>query len=221
MGPRGRVLLADPDPASRAGVSAALSEGGFLVVAKVADAAAARQAARASVPGLALLATDLPPEGMETLQRIAAAHPATRVVALTARPDGDELLAAVLAGAVGYLDKGMDLERLPRALEGVLAGEVVLPRSHTGRLLKELRDRDRRRTVARAHTGVELSDRQWEISELLARDWTTSEMAARLGISEVTVRRHVSALVKKLGAGDRVRAAELLRAGRAGTTLDA
>jgi DNA-binding NarL/FixJ family response regulator len=209
--PRGRVLLAEAEEASKAAIRDVLAAGGFAVVAEAADAQAALAAARATTPGFALLATELPGDALLAARSIAAAHPATRIVMLSARPNGDELLAAVRAGAVGYLEKSMGMDRLAHALQGILMGEVVLPRQHTARLVKELRDRDRRRTAVAERVGVALTEREWEVSELLATERTTGEMATQLGISAVTVRRHVSSLLSKLSVTDRAGAAALLR----------
>ena len=87
---------------------------------------------------------------------------------------------------------------------------VALPRRHSERLLNELRHRTARRSTVTARATAPLTDREWEVLELLAEGCTTGEMARRLRISEVTVRRHVSTLVAKLGVRDRAGAAELV-----------
>jgi DNA-binding NarL/FixJ family response regulator len=209
--PRGRVLLADADPAGTTGLRAALEAGGFVLVAEAADAQEAIAAARGHRPGFAILDAALPGGHLMAARAIAAAHPAMRIVVVSARPSGEELLDAVRAGAIGYLEKGAMMDRLAHALEGLLMGEVVLPRKHTARLLKELRDRDRRRAQLDDRIGVELTEREWEVSELLATQRSTAEMATQLGISTVTVRRHVSSLLAKLRVSDRAGAAALLR----------
>jgi DNA-binding NarL/FixJ family response regulator len=96
----------------------------------------------------------------------------------------------------------------------VLAGEVALPRRYTEHLLEELRGRDAQRTVVSARAGVELTHREWEVLRLLADGRTTGEMAMRLGVSQVTVRRHVSTSLRKLRLPDRVSAIAMLRAAR-------
>ena len=118
---------------------------------------------------------------------------------------------AVVAGAVGYLGRDVDTERLPDILRAVLAGEVALPRRHSQHLVDALRGRDARRGRLAARTDARLTDREWEVLQMLADDHSTAEIGSRLGISAVTARRHVSSLVSKLGVEDRAAAAELLR----------
>ena len=96
-------------------------------------------------------------------------------------------------------------------LRAVLDGEVALPRRLSRRLVDALRGRDARRAELAARAGASLTDREWEVLELLADDRSTAEIAQRLGISAVTARRHISSLVAKLGVPDRASAADLLR----------
>jgi DNA-binding NarL/FixJ family response regulator len=122
----------------------------------------------------------------------------------------------VEAGAVGYLGKNVAADRLPRVLMALLEGEVAFPRRHTGHLVDTLKGQDARRALIAARTGARLSEREWEVLELLAADASTAEIALRLAISQVTVRRHVSSLLRKLGAADRAGAVALLRQRSAG-----
>jgi DNA-binding NarL/FixJ family response regulator len=154
--------------------------------------------------------SDLPGGGIDGARAIAARVPGTKVIVLSPRPEGKELLAAVLAGAAGYLSKAISLERLPHALDGVIRGEVALPRRYTQHLLEELRGREIDRTRVAAHANSALTDREWEILRLLGDSASTVQMAQRLGISEVTVRRHVSSVLGKLGVADRASAAGVL-----------
>ena len=206
-----RVLLADADVPTRAGLRIVLEAGGLGVAGEAADAAAAVRHAAAERPDLALVAAELPGGGLEAIRQIAAEVPGTRLIVLTGHPGGDELVDAVLAGAVGYLSRDTGSERLPAILRAVLAGEVALPRRHSRTLVEALRGRDARRGLIAERTGVELTDREWEVLELLANDKSTGEIGHRLGISVVTVRRHVSSLVGKLGVDDRAGAIELMR----------
>jgi DNA-binding NarL/FixJ family response regulator len=206
-----RVLLADGHAPTRAGLRLTLTRAGFEVVAEVQESAAAGDAALAARPDLALVSADLPGGGIEAVRAIAELLPGARLVVLSSHPSGDELLLAVLAGACGYLGSSMSLERLPHALRGVLAGEVALPRGQTAHLLEALRFRNAGRALIAAHTRTKLSEREWEVLQLLAVHASTATMAQRLGISEVTVRRHVSSLMTKLDVPDRASAGELFR----------
>jgi DNA-binding NarL/FixJ family response regulator len=207
-----RILLADADVPTRVGFRAALRRAGFEVVAEADDVDAAVAAAESTPLDLALVDVALSGDGIGAVTRLAKLRASLRLVVLTERPDDDELLAAVLAGATGYLGKHMSPSRLPDVVRGVLAGEVALPRLHSARLLDELRRQTARRSAIAAHATAPLTDREWEVLELLADGRTTAEIARRLRISDVTVRRHVSSLVAKLGVRDRASAAELISA---------
>jgi DNA-binding NarL/FixJ family response regulator len=206
-----RVLLADADVPTRVGLRMALRSAGFDVVAEADGAAEAIDAVVETSPDLGVLSADLPGGAVEALKRIAGLRPGVRLVLLTSRPSGDELLAAVLAGASGYLTTDISPGRLPMVLAGVLDGEVALPRGLSEHLLDALRARTERRTAVTARATAPLTDREWDVAELLAERCSTAQMARRLRISEVTIRRHVSTLVAKLGVPDRAAAAELVR----------
>jgi DNA-binding NarL/FixJ family response regulator len=207
----GRVLVAERSRSTRMGLRLALQDAGLTVVAEAQDRNGAVAAAVEFRPDVALVSTDLAGGGIETARMIAEQVSGTRVVVLSPAPDGEELLAAVLAGASGYLSKEISPERLPRALEGVIRGEVALPRRYTQHVLDQLRGREIERTRVSAHANAALTDREWEILRLLGEDASTVQMAQRLEISEVTVRRHISAVLRKLGVKDRAGAAEVLR----------
>lgn len=206
-----KILIADADAPTRVGLRLALAPERFEIVAEVDSAERALAATRDLQPHVALVASDLPGGGLEAVRMIARARPGTRVIVLSARPDDDELLGAVLAGAVGYLGKDVSPARLPLVLEGVRAGEVALPRHLSRRLLEEVRGRDAHRARVSELASAPLSEREWEVLHMLAANVTTGEIARRLGISDVTVRRHVSSVVTKLGVPDRRAAIELMR----------
>jgi DNA-binding NarL/FixJ family response regulator len=208
------VLLAEADRPTRAGLRVVLEGGGAEVAGEAGDAAAAVTMALAERPDVALVAAELPGGGVRATREITAGVPRVRVVFLTGRPSGEELVEAVLAGAVGYLGRDVDAERLPEILRAVLAGEVALPRRHSQHLVDALRRRDAQRARLATRTDARLTDREWEVLEMLAADLPTAEIALRLGISAVTARRHISSLVAKLGVADRTQAAGLLRRSR-------
>jgi DNA-binding NarL/FixJ family response regulator len=207
------VVLAEADTPTRMGMRLALTRGGSEILAEVRDAAGAVDAACRLEPDALLVAVDLPGGGIDAARQIAVRVTATRIVVLTPRQDGDELVAAVLAGASGYLGKDLSQERLPQVLAAVVAGEVALPRRFTGHVLEALRGRDARRMRVSRRTRQAVTDRQWEVLQLLAEGRSTAEMAHRLGISEVTARRHISTALPKLGVTDRASAVALM-AGR-------
>lgn len=208
---RRRVLVADDHVAARAGVRMALEGHGFEICAEVADGRSAVEAAIRERPDVCLLDVHMPRgDGIEAAAEIAARLPGTAIVMLTVSADEDDLFAAIKAGAVGYLLKDVDPARLPAALDGVLAGESAIPRRLVSRIVEELSERRRRRVPLLSSGGAELTSREWEILELLREGGSTSEVAERLGISQVTVRRHVSSVLQKLRVPDRGTAFELL-----------
>jgi DNA-binding NarL/FixJ family response regulator len=211
-----RVLVADADRMTRAGVRLVLEAGGLAVAGEAADADTAVAFAHAERPELGLVAAELPGGCLQAIRRIAREVPRTRLIVITTRPTGDELVAVVVAGAVGYLGGDTRSERLPDILRAVAAGEVALPRRHTQQVLDALRGLDTRRTVLASRTGATLSDREWEILELLADSVATGEMAHRLGITATTARRHISSLLRKLAVPDRSSAVDLFRRVEAG-----
>ena len=201
--PPPRVLLADADVPTLVGLRAALVADGFEVVAEADVAEAAVAAAARLDPDGAMVAASLPGGGIEAARQIAAANPRMRLVIVSDDPSGEELLEAVLAGASGYLGRDVSQQRLPTALRAVLAGEVALPRRHTQYLLEALRGRDVRRAAVSARAGSPITNREWEVLQLLADGASTAEIAHRLRISAVTVRRHTSSIKRKLGVADR------------------
>ena len=206
-----RVILADDHPASRAGVRAVLEAHGFEVVGEVGDASAAIDAARRERPDLCLLDIHMPGSGIHAAAEISRALPDTAIVMLTVSRNDDDLFDALRAGASGYLLKDMDPARIPHALRGVLEGEAALPRSLTARLVDEFRHRGRRRLVPlKGERGVELTSREWQVLELMREGLTTAEIAERLFVTRVTVRRHVGSILRKLRVGSRQEAIDRL-----------
>src|SRR6185436_1396061 len=153
----------------------------------------------------------MPGNGIVAAGEIVEAVPDTAVVMLTVSRDDDDLFAALRLGAVGYLLKDVAAERLADALEAVLEGEAALPGTLVARLVEEFRSRGRRRLLTLpGRNSVELTDREWEVLQLLRRDRTTAEIAESLFVSETTVRTHVSAILRKLRVSDRREAVRLL-----------
>ena len=208
---RFRGLIADDHPPTRAGVKAALENDGFVVCAQAADARAAIEAARSERPDVCLLDIHMPGDGIHAAETISRELPDAAVVMLTVSRTDSDLFNALRAGASGYLLKDIDPVRLPLALRGVLEGEAALPRRLVALLIEEFRERKRRRRIPLVgRRGVELTDREWEVLELMKQGLTTEEIAGRLFISPVTVRTHVSAILKKLHVTTREAALELL-----------
>jgi DNA-binding NarL/FixJ family response regulator len=206
-----RVLVADDHVPTRAGVRVALEAGGFVVCAEAADAAGAVAAAVREKPDVCLLDIHMPGSGIAAAEEISARCPATAVVMLTVSRNDADLFDALRAGAVGYLLKDIEPERLPAELEAVLEGQAAMPRELVARLVDEFRERGRRRRLlGLGGRRVELTSREWEVLELLQQGLGTAEIADRLFVSRVTVRRHVASILKKLQVPDRAAALRLL-----------
>jgi DNA-binding NarL/FixJ family response regulator len=204
--------VADDHPPLRASVRRALEEHGFEVCSEAASAADSVAAAERDRPDVCVLDVHMPGNGIAAAAQIAALLPETVLVMLTVSDNDEDLFAALRAGAQGYLLKDMNPERLPLALEGVLAGEAALPRALVARVLDEFRARRRRRRLLLpGGRGSTLTDREWETLELLAEGLSTAETAERLLVAPVTVRRHAASIVKKLNVSDRRSLLQLLR----------
>lgn len=203
------IMVADDHPVIRLGVRLALARGGFRVVAEASTSAGAVEAAVRERPEVCLLDVYMPGGGVNAAQRIAEAVSGTAIVMLTVSNSTEDVLAALRAGASGYLLKDTSPDRLPAALCGVLKGEAALPRPLVARLLREFRDE--------AHSGrirvgeVELTPRESEIMRMLGSGMSTLEIGATLSLSPITVRRHISTGVAKLGASDRRAAIRAMR----------
>jgi DNA-binding NarL/FixJ family response regulator len=200
------VVIADDHPPIRLGVRMALMRGGFRVLAEAADGEGAIQAVLREQPDVCLLDIRMPGGGIEAAARLARLAPTCAVVMLTVSGSSEDLLAALRAGARGYLPKDMSPDRLPVALHGVLKGEAALPRTFIGRMLHEMRELPTPRAAPVRAGGVELTARESEIMRMLRGGLSTVEIAERLSLSPVTVRRHISACVTKLGADGRAAA---------------
>jgi two-component system nitrate/nitrite response regulator NarL len=211
------ALIADDHAPTRAGVRAALTEAGFAIVAEVDRADAAVEGALRERPDVCVLDINMPGSGIAAAARITEQLPDTAVVMLTVSRDDEDLFAALRAGARGYLLKDMDPDRLGAALRGVLSGEAALPRTLVARVIGEFRAAERRPSLPLVRRrGATLTAREWEVLELLREELTTAEIAHRLGVADVTVRRHVSSILAKLRVPDRKAMARLFEEDDAG-----
>lgn len=189
-----RVLVADRAP-TRLGVRIAL-EGHAEICAEADTCPLAISAACSLRPEVCLIGDTIPGGALTAVREISKSVPETAVVVLSNREDAGELLEAVRAGAVGYVPPGFDAAQLRRVITSVLAEEAVVPRAMVRDLVDELRALER---AARER----LTAREAEILRMLRGGRSTSAIADHLGISPVTVRRHISKLVRKAGVRDR------------------
>jgi len=207
-------VIADHHAASRFGIRLALERAGFDVVAEAAKGEDAVALAAAFAPDACLVDVDIAGGGIATAWAISARVPGTAILMLGTAADEDDFVAAITAGASGYLLKTMDADRLPVAVRGVLAGEAAIPRAFGRRLVEEIRQRGSSSAPPYVRgRPIRLTPRESQVVHLV-EDLPTREIAARLGISDVTVRRHVSAALRKLKAPDRQAAVRLLQRAR-------
>jgi DNA-binding NarL/FixJ family response regulator len=207
-----RVMVADDQVAVREGIKRAIEPHGLQVVAEASHADDAVRLAVAHQPDVCIIAVDLPGSGVEVTRLIKQSVPDTKIVMMTGTACDEDLLEALRAGADGYLLMSTPASRLPHAIRGVTQGEAALPRAMTARLILEFRERGMRRRVL-VHPDqaeIELTAREFEVFQRLRQHEGTAQIASRLGISQVTVRRHVASVLHKLGAPNRRRAIEML-----------
>ena len=207
MSERLRLLIADDQPLMRAGFRAVLEATGDMeVVGEAGDGEAAVALARALAPDVVLMDIRMPVlDGIEATRRLAG-H---RVLILTTFGLDDYIIDALRAGASGFILKDVPTQELVHAVRVIAAGEALLSPTVTRRLL----DRVGRRLPASATTApaafAELTEREREVFELLARGLSNAEIAELLVVGDATVKTHVSNVLMKLGLRDRVQAVVL------------
>jgi DNA-binding NarL/FixJ family response regulator len=195
------VLVVDDHPLFRGGVQSLLdSVPDMTVLATAADGESAVREATLARPDVVLMDLTMPGMGgLEATRRIVRGCPGTAVLTLSMLDDDESVLAAMRAGARGYVPKGAGQEELLAAIRTVAAGGAVFGAGVAGRMLASLH-----RSPAPAFPG--LTDRESEVLRLMAEGMDNREIAARLLVSPKTVANHVSHVLAKLQARDRVEA---------------
>ena len=206
-----RVVIADDHARMRGRIRQALESGGCQVCAEGADAQEAVALTLEHRPDVVLLDIHMPGSGIQAARDITRALPDTPVVMLTHSAEEDDLFDSLRAGASGYLLKDSDPALLADSLRSVLRGEGTMSPRLLARVLDEFRAPPRRRFGRTSPAAARLSEREWEIMQLLAGGLTTDAVAARLFLSPSTVRVHVSTVLRKLRVKDRESAFRLLR----------
>lgn len=197
-----RVVVADDHPVFRDGLVSVLSDRGVDVCAAVSSGEAALEAVEAHGPDVVLM--DLGMDGIggvEATRRISVTRPNTAVLVLTMNDDDASLFAALRAGAGGYLLKEASADDIVRALASVSSGDTVIGSRMGEMALAALSGRSRG-----ARHFPQLTDREFDVLDLVARGKANPDVARTLGVSEKTVRNHVSAILTKLPATTRAEA---------------
>jgi len=210
-----RLLLVDDHEVVRQGLAALLARRpAFQVVAEAGTVAEAMAAARRFRPDLVIMDVRLPDgTGIEACRDIRAEMPETRVVMLTSYPDEDAVLAAILAGASGYLLKEIRGRDLVAALESVGRGDSLLDPAVTERVLERVR---RVAAGEMADELASLTSQERKILFLVADGKTNKEIAAEVFLSDKTVKNYVSSILSKLDLQRRAQAAAFVAKHRLG-----
>lgn len=193
-----RVLAADDHPLALAGLQQLL--GALDGIALVGAAAGGEEAVRLAVehePDVVLMDLEMPgTDGVQATRQLLARRPGTAVVVLTSFSDRARILAALDAGAVGYLLKDVQPDELARAISAAAEGQAPLDPRAARELLAQ-----------RTAVGPHLSAREEEVLELLAQGLPNKLIARRLEISERTVKGHLTRIFERIGVTDRTQAA--------------
>lgn len=205
-----RVVVVDDHPLFRAGVTQSLGlDPAIEVVDEGGSGAEAIELAQRHAPDVVLLDISMPGNGIDAAAAISGISDPPRILMLTVSGDGQDIMRAVDAGAAGYVLKGAGATDLIAAVKSVAAGESFLSPNLSLNLLATLRGGGAKRTLAA------LSPREQRILRLVAQGLSNREVGERLDVQEKTVKYHMTNILKKLKARNRVEAAMLVRDDRA------
>ncbi|MEU6858735.1 response regulator transcription factor [Glycomyces sp. NPDC046736] len=206
------VVIADDEPLIVAGVRTVLESAGIAVAATAHDGRDALAAVLAHRPEVALLDLNMPGlGGLDVAERLAEASPNTRALVLTSFGDRENVLAAVEGGAAGFVLKTCAPDELVTAVRAVAAGEAYLSPAVTRTVLGLVAPESLPRRRNATERLRRLAPREREVLDLVAEGLANAEVAARLHMSEATVKTYVSRILAKLECANRVQAALLAR----------
>jgi DNA-binding NarL/FixJ family response regulator len=198
-----RVLIADDHPLFRDGLTALLTDGPDTELTGAATSGTeAVELARETQPDVVVMDLHMPGlNGIEATRRIVADSPHITVLVLTMFDDDDSIFSALRAGARGYLLKGADQEQIRAAIRAAANGEIIFGTHLAARVLTYF-------TTASAPPQVfpQLTDREREVLDLVAQGRNNTAIAVKLGLSQKTIRNHVSNILTKLQVADRAQA---------------
>ena len=199
------VVVADDQSAVREGLVLLLGTlPGIAVIGEAEHGEAAVEAVAAKNPQVVLMDLNMPRcDGVEATRRIRASHPQTQVVVLTTYSDDDSIIAALQAGALGYLTKDATRAEIGRAVLAAAAGQAVLDPAVQQRLLSAAVRAPAAAPAGPASADDDLTPREAEVLRLIAAGKSNREIARALFVSEATVKTHVNRIFAKTGSRDR------------------
>jgi two-component system, NarL family, response regulator LiaR len=200
-----RAVIADDDPFARRVIKDALQKAGVLVIAEARNGRQAVELALYYRPDVVVMDVVMPEmDGIVATRHIRKASPDQHVIVLTGAGEDDQELGlqALRAGASGFLSKDVEIDALPRALEGVRVGEAAISRKMTLTLIERLRETPNGSAGMRPVKSP-LTAREWEVIDLLKASNTTDQIADELVLSTETVRSHVKNILRKLDVRSR------------------
>lgn len=203
-----RILVVDDHPIFRRGLTLSLEEAEDLTVCgEGASGSDALQLAQSLQPDVLLLDLSMPDGGLAVLPALRAQNPDLRIAILTASEGTEDLMAALAAGAAGYIVKGIGSRGLIEAIRLIGRGEGYVAPALAARILAE----KRRAPLPEVGLG-QLTAREEEILRLVAEGQSNKEVARQIGLQEKTVKHHMTQILNKLNARNRTEAAMILRA---------
>jgi DNA-binding NarL/FixJ family response regulator len=200
-----RVLVVDDHPLFRQGVLFTLSrQPGLVIVGEGDNGRQAVEMAERLKPDVLVLDITMPDmDGLRATTEVKRVSPQTNILILTASEEGDDLMAAMKAGAQGYVVKGAGAGEIVQAVLAASRGEAYITPKMAGNLLREMAHKPISDPLA------ELTERERQVLELVARGMSNKEVGVELGLAEKTVKHYLTAVLQKLHVRSRVEAALL------------
>ena len=197
-----RVVIVDDQPMMRIALRTILDAHGIEVCGEAGDGEQAVAVVRTRDPDVVLMDVRMPGrDGIAATAELTVQAPSVRVIVLTTFDDDEVLFGALDAGASGFLLKNSRPEALVHAVYAVVAGDAVLDPAVTARVMRRAE-----RPTGAPNVAQRLTDRELDVWWLIAQGFSNAEIAARLRVTEATVKTHVSRVLTKLGVRDRVQA---------------
>jgi DNA-binding NarL/FixJ family response regulator len=206
------VMVVDDHDLFRVGLAHVLRDNGIRVVAEARGGESALRLVREALPDVVLMDFNMPGmSGAEATRRLAVVAPKARVVMLTISPDEQDVMAALMAGAVGYLLKDATLEQIVSGIRAAACGESLISPRVAHKVIQRLRGRVLSDPPCAngmpSLRDAELTERELDVLRLLSRGLDNGEIGRTLFISQNTVKNHVSGILCKLEVDNRIQAA--------------